>query len=206
MEYFVNFDANKDFSEVHISDLLRSKETLDISLAYEDVKEKKFQELREIYFGDQEGYFYDGLTKEEKSQISKATYKFPKGESWLNVKYRACKYLNQNQRKNLHLPILSFTHGGFISSLLSAKGHKRIPQPGSVVVINYKNYFDENDKKWKDFSNLLNEFSKKIDYKNEDFDEVFFNKYNSLFEEYLIEQILEVEGTYEAPDLSEELL
>lgn len=206
MEYFVNFDPLKDFSEVHISDLLRCKETANISLAYEDIEQNKFKELREVFFGDQEGYFYDGLSKEEKSQISKASYKFPKGESWLNVKYRACKYLNQTQRKNLNLPILTFTHGGFISSLLSAKGHKRIPQAGSVVVINYKNIFNEQDSKWKDISNSLIEFSNKIDYKNEEFDQVFFNKFNNLFEEYLNEQILDVEGTYESPDLSEEFL
>ncbi len=191
-----------------MSDLLRSQETANISLAYEDIIENKFKELREIYFGEQEGYFYDGLSKEEKSLISKSNHKFPKGESWLYVKYRACKYLNHIQRKNLNLPILTFTHGGFISSLLTVKGHKRIPQPGSIVVVNYKNDINENEQEIKfiELSNIIDEFSKKIDYKNEEFNQTFFNKYNSIFEDYLNHNIINVEGTYELPDLSEELL
>ena len=77
-----------------------------------------------------------------------------------------------------------------------------------MVVINYKNKIIETEKdyKFKDLSIILDEFNKKIDYKNEEFNQDFFNKYNSIFEDYLNSNIIDVEGTYELPDLSEELL
>lgn len=204
MEYFVNFKPQNDFSGVYLSDLHRSQETANISLAYENVKNTISQDLREIYFGTQEGYFYDGLSKEEKSQINKPNHKFPKGESWMDVKYRACKFIMNIKNKKYDKPVLVFTHGGFISSLLYSKGFKKMPNPGSVLIVSYKDS-DEENLEDKTFLSLYNEYSKVLNCPDENFNENFFYKYNPRFEDYLSKCIYEVEIVYDVPDLSEEM-
>ena len=171
--------------------MLRSSETANISLAYENINYKSNQDLREIYFGTQEGFFYDGLPKEEKAKINQQNYKFPKGESWMDVKFRACRFLLSLQANKLQKPVLSFTHGGYISSLLYSKGHAKMPNPGSVVIVNYKNFINDADKneRHKVFFSCFNEFSKIVNYTHESYSESLFAKYNPVFEEYLKENI-----------------
>jgi len=188
--------------------LLRSSETANISLAYEDIKYKTSQDLREIYFGTQEGFFYDGLPMEEKSKINKPNHKFPKGESWMDVKFRACRFLLSLQANKLQKPVLSFTHGGFISSLLYSKGHVKMPKPGSVVLVNYRNLVVNDkieDERHNAFLSCYNEFSKMLNCADESYDDSLFAKYNPVFERYLKDNISKVEYVYDVPDLSEEI-
>lgn len=185
---------------------MRSSETANISLAYENINYKCSQDLREIYYGTQEGFFYDGLPKDEKAKINKQIHKFPKGESWMDVKFRSCRFLIGLQANKLQKPALSFTHGGFISSLLFPKGHGKMPNPGSVVLVNYKNIgVLESEEKNKVFFSCFNEFSKLVNCADESYNESLFAKYNPVFEEYLRENIENVEYLYDLPDLSEEI-
>lgn len=187
--------------------MLRSNETANISLAYDNLNYKTTQDLREIYFGTQEGFFYDGLSKEEKAKINKQNHKFPKGESWMDVKFRACRFLLGLQANRLQKPVLSFTHGGLISSLLYAKGHGKMPKPGTVTLVSYKSFTDDADKdrKQKVFFSCFNEFSNMLNCPDENFNESFFAKFNPVFEEFLKENIDKVECVYDVPDLTEEI-
>ena len=46
--------------KVYNSDLKRAKEAADICFAFENIKRQENQLLREIFFGKNEGLFYDG--------------------------------------------------------------------------------------------------------------------------------------------------
>jgi broad specificity phosphatase PhoE len=45
---------------VFTSDLKRAKETFELCFAFENVNKEESPMLREIYFGKNEGLFYDG--------------------------------------------------------------------------------------------------------------------------------------------------
>ncbi len=109
------------------------------------------------------------------------------------------------QSLNYEKPVLGFTHGGFIFNLLSSKGQKKMINPGSVVSIIYHNNFDKENKKNKIFFSYYNEFSKVYNCQDENYNESFFEKYNTIFEEYLKENIEKIECIYDVPDLSEEM-
>ena len=48
------------FTNIYTSDLLRAKQTLEISTAFEYLKYKQDNDLREIHHGNKEGLFFDG--------------------------------------------------------------------------------------------------------------------------------------------------
>jgi alpha-ribazole phosphatase len=139
LEYFIDI---KNINSVYTSDLLRCKNTAEICLAYEDIKPLVNQNLREIYYGKQEGLFYDGLSKDEKAQINKQDYKFEEGESWLDMKFRALKFLTEIGTETAGVPRLDlvFTHGGFITNLLYSSGVKQILPSGSVILLSLTQY------------------------------------------------------------------
>jgi len=123
----------------------------------------------------------------------------------MDVKYRASRFLLELQYKSLKKPVLSFTHGGFISSLLFSKGRSKMPSPGSVVIVEYRNFFDYESEQNKIFLSFFNEFSKALNCSDESYNENFYKKYCHVFEEYLKDNIEKVEYIYEIPDLSEEI-
>ena len=59
LEYFDNFPP-KFFEKVFTSDLKRANETFELCFAFEKVNKEESSMLREIYFGKNEGLFYDG--------------------------------------------------------------------------------------------------------------------------------------------------
>lgn len=137
--------------------------------------------------------------------INKSNYKFPQGESWMDLKFRASRFLLRLQIADLNKPVLAFTHGGFISSLLYSKGHGKIPKAGAVVLVNYVKTF-ENDKECnKKFFSFKDDFAKLLNCEDERFNQKLFNDYNPVFEEYLKQNIFGVEHIYEIPDLTEEI-
>jgi broad specificity phosphatase PhoE len=193
INYFANFDNKKTFGKFYTSDLIRAKETADICTGYDfNVNFNTLPELREIYFGDSEGLFYDGLPKEEKSIINKPIHKFKNGEAWLDIKFRCIKFLDQIDN-NKSKPDLVFTHGGFLTSMLYSKGIKALPPNGSVIIIS----LNEVDK-------FMSDYSYKCDDK--DYNEEIYKKYNPLIEQYLNKRIKQVDAIYHLHDISEELI
>jgi broad specificity phosphatase PhoE len=208
VEYFVNFDNRKDFESIYISDLLRSRETAEICLGHDQSVQLQINsDLREIYYGSKEGLFYDGLPKEEKALINKKDYKFPNGESWMDVKYRCIKLINNVIFKNTYSHLL-FTHGAFISSLLYSKGIKKMLPSGSICLVSLnEELVKQNTELDKGYMKAaLNEFSKKWMCSDEEFNSVVFNRYNPSFEEFLEKSVKGIEGLYTLPDLSENFL
>jgi broad specificity phosphatase PhoE len=199
IEYFSNFD----FKNVFVSDLLRAKETAEICMGYDyKVNYNTVPELREVYFGQKEGLFYDGLSPEDKKELSKKSNKFKGGESWLDVKYRSIKFLNYlNTDNNLEVV---FSHGGFIASLLQSKGITTLPPNGSVIIASLSNYYKNKDEC--EYKSLLNEFSKQYNCADSSYNEVFFNRYNGAFEDYLDKSVENINFIYHLPDLSEEMI
>lgn len=196
INYFANFDNQKNFGKFYTSDLIRSKETADICTGYDfKVNFTTLPELREIYFGESEGLFYDGLPKEEKSVINKPNHKFKNGEAWLDIKFRCIKFLEQIDN-NKNKPDLVFTHGGFLTSLLYSKGIKSLPPNGSVTIISLNEGVEE--------KKFLNDYSYKCEDK--DYKEEIYIKYSPLMEEYLNKRVKQVEAIYHLPDISEELI
>ena len=61
LEYFHTFHSNT-FNKIFCSDLKRAKETADLCFAFENVKIEENQLLREIFFGKNEGLYFDGNT------------------------------------------------------------------------------------------------------------------------------------------------
>jgi len=59
LEYFDTF-PHKFFEKVFTSDLKRAKETFELCFAFENLKKEESPMLIEIYFGKNEGLFYDG--------------------------------------------------------------------------------------------------------------------------------------------------
>lgn len=213
VEYFSYFDNKDSFANIYISDLLRAKETADICLGFDyNVNYITCSELREIYFGENEGLFYDGLPKEEKSKINKINYKFKRGEAWMDVKYRGIKFIDEVVHKSLkeresNKIDLAFTHGGFITSLLYTKNIKPQPPNGSVVIVTLKSHLGKNSELDRGkYKSLLNEFSKLYNCADEAYNQSLFEKYNPAFEDYLDKCVKDVNCVFTLPDLTEELL
>jgi broad specificity phosphatase PhoE len=189
LEYFIHL---KNFQKVYTSDLSRSKNTAEICLAYDDnIKLITNKNLREVYYGKQEGLFYDGLSKEEKAQINKQDYKFDGGESWLDVKFRALKFMTEVERNNLSL---IFTHGGFITNLLYSSGVKQILPSSSIIFLSLNDYNVE----------ALKELE--LSYVKDKHDKEhpkLFELYNERVLNALKETIFNVDYVYKLPDLSD---
>jgi broad specificity phosphatase PhoE len=189
LEYFIHL---KNFQNVHTSDLTRSKNTAEICLAYDDnIKLITSKNLREVYYGKQEGLFFDGLSKEEKAQINKQDYKFEDGESWLDVKFRALRFMIEVEKNDLNL---IFTHGGFIANLLYSSGVKQILPSGSIVFLTLNDYNIETLKQ-------LGE-----SYENDKWDKdhiKLFELYNESVLKALKATICNVDYIYKLPDLSD---
>jgi broad specificity phosphatase PhoE len=213
IEYFSNFDNIKAFGNVFVSDLLRAKETTDLCLGFDyRVNYLTQPELREIYFGENEGLFYDGLPKEYKGKINNPSHKFTKGESWLDLKYRCLKFLYNlparkkllNEESNVDLV---FTHGGFLTSLLKVKNLKGNPPNGSVCVIQISDSLL--DEKFREKSKLLlDEYSNFYNCNNDEYNKNpnLFDEFNPKFEEFFNNLVYNIEMQYSLPDLAEELL
>lgn len=187
---------------VFISDLKRADESLNLLFTYENINYKKFSLLRDINYGEYEGYYFDGLPKEKKQEISDPTYSFNKGESYLDVKFRALiflfKYYN-NLANNFSLII---SHNIFISSLISST------QPlknGDIMLISLNQNNNSSDKLFnKDIVALLSEYKNNYYMKNSSFQianyyENFNNRFNSILNE-----LLEVKVSFRLPNMENE--
>ena len=159
IEYFSNFKSS-EFNRFYVSDLTRARETAEMCMGYDtDINYISSSYLREINFGNKEGYFYDGLPKQEKEKLNKVNNKFSSGESWLDVKYRCINLLNSqllsedNSNRNSKVDLI-FTHGGFITSFLYSKSIKTLPPNGSVIIVTLADDFEKDAGKIK---SLLNE-------------------------------------------------
>lgn len=213
IEYFSNFDNIKTFGNVFVSDLLRARETTDLCLGFDyRVNYLTQPELREIYFGENEGLFYDGLPKEDKGKINNPNHKFTNGESWLDLKYRCLKFLYNlpaekkllNEESNVDLV---FTHGGFLTSLLKVKNLKGNPPNGSVCVIQISDSLL--DEKFREKSKLLlDQYSSFYNCNNDEYNKNpnLFDEFNPKFEEFFNNLVYNIEMQYSLPDLAEELL
>jgi broad specificity phosphatase PhoE len=59
LEFFNEFPS-QTFEKVISSDLQRAIETRDLCFAFEKVNKEENQNLRELFYGKNEGLFYDG--------------------------------------------------------------------------------------------------------------------------------------------------
>ena len=210
LEYFSHFENSKFFRNVYLSDLLRSKETAEICMGYDFKLDMKIlPELREIYFGKDEGLFYDGLSKENKSKINKTDHRFEDGESLLDVKYRALKFIDTITRENTNLISepkfdIAFTQGGFITSLLYGKNFKSIPPNGSIIVLSIANNANDKNLSIDKFSPY---YRTELNYNNnrENLHKIH-EKFNRDFEDSINTLVNDIEFAFNIPDLTEELL
>ena len=79
-----------NINHVHSSDLQRSIDTAFYALGFPSNEDLIIQskDLREMNFGEIEGLHFDGLSVEEKQEISSHDYHAPGGESWNQVMIR----------------------------------------------------------------------------------------------------------------------
>ncbi len=212
-----NYATHLSNNIVYTSDLLRAKETAEICMGYDfNISYKENSYLREIHFGDEEGLFYDGLSKEQKSRLNKLDNKFKNGEAWLDVKYRALSFINSvniNDNNNENKKIINnenskidlvFTHGGFITSLLYTKSLRSLPANGSIVIVKKRDDINMKDSVIK--ANSLLEDYKKNYYNSEMYDDSIYKKYNGMFDEFIDKSIGDIECVFDLPDITEELL
>ena len=75
---------------------------------------KQARDLRELNFGEHEGLHFDGLTQQEKEEISDPNYQAPGGENWDDVRQRTSNYFGSLTATNHMI----FTHGGPLTALL----------------------------------------------------------------------------------------
>lgn len=144
-------------------------------------------------------YFIEGLPKEKKLEISSPNYLAPLGESWLDVKYRSARFISKlNQDKEGNYVV--FTHGGFISSMLSSLGYSQIQPHGTMIFLTLtQNSFDN--------KTIFDDYQETI-YKNHTKQRTIlpsdFNKYIKNFDEYIKLHIKNIEFTFTMPTLTEE--
>lgn len=174
------------------SDLKRADETIKILTAYKDnLNITNTSLLRDIGYGEYEGYFYDGQSNDFKKQVSSRIYKFNKGESYIDVKFRSLyftyKYLNDLKGDETKVII---THNILLKSIFGM------------------NSTDIQSIRLKDFISLdlLSETREVIDlYKKENYkkrvNEEMIVKFDTLLRGYYDYSSIE---RYEIPDVSEE--
>jgi hypothetical protein len=146
-------------------------------------------------------YTHIGLSKEKKTELSNQKYISPRGEGWLDVKYRSAKFLyNLTNHKDGNYVV--FTHGGFLSSMFASYGYQRILPHGTFIFSNVVS------KKEKEIENLLEEYNEGI-YKDHTKERVItdesYNKYSTAFENYIKSQIIDIDHVFTMPELEEEL-
>lgn len=184
-------------TKLYASDLKRIEQSLKILFAYKDINYKTSSLLRDINYGEYEGYYFDGLDKETKKLITSPKYSFNNGESYLDVKFRSSVFLHKNYQFFLNNFNIIFSHNVFISSF------SRIKEPlvnGDLLLVNIK----PNSNNTIEISEVLKEYKTKYYRKNnllssEDKDYRYFN---TLFNDYLDESI-ELDMSYRIPNLEE---
>lgn len=201
-EFFVDFKPNQDYKLVYRSDLLRAKETSDICLGYDrTINHTVSKHIREIHFGTQEGFFYDGLSKQEKAVLNKTNHMFPKGESWVDVKFRALQFLNDLYKNDNEKKLsLAFTHGGFITSLLYLSGVKNNLPPGSIILLSLKDSVPKEESE-----RLIKDYKQTELPTDQDTNDKHFNLYNERLDIILRDHINTVEYIYKLPDLTDDV-
>ena len=169
------------------SDMKRSKQCSDICLAYKTPNIEVSSILRDINYGEHEGYFYDGLSADSKTELSNQNYIFSKGESYLDVKFRVVYFLN-NKLKNLkNKSNIIFSHNIFLKSLITNKKYFN----------NDLYLFDmlvDNNSNTKEISSILNT------YKIENYKKTVDEKYFQVFDD-IINQFVSLREVYTLPDL-----
>lgn len=203
VEYFVHLRPKIDYSRVFTSDLMRCKETADICLGYDQsIKHEVKSDLREINFGKQEGFFYDGISKEEKTLLNDPKRQFPNGEAWLDLKFRSLRFLQSLTEEGDHQLSsnlsLVFTHGGIINSLLSSSGTKKQLPPGSLVLMTLND-----NKHSKEDKDLLDNYNK--NRLTKEIEDDFFNNYNPSLNTAIAKHIQNVDLICKVPDLTDNI-
>jgi alpha-ribazole phosphatase len=80
---FRGLHAHSDkFTQLHSSDLVRCKDTLNLSLGFPARPVTVEASLRELNFGDDEGVHFDSLPEEQKKKVNSLDYQAPNGENW----------------------------------------------------------------------------------------------------------------------------
>jgi len=125
------------FDSVYSSDLQRGRETAFYAMGFANDNNsiQEDERLRELFFGDEEGIHFDGMSESDKQRFNSHEFKAKGGESWKGVQKRTLKFLNALTAGN-HLV---FTHGGVICSLLYHHGYPTIPTNCSVFGVALKN-------------------------------------------------------------------
>lgn len=195
-------NLSKQDHNIFTSDMLRAKESLNYLYAfdYSSIKISRTAALRDINYGEYEGYYYDGMSKDLKKEIANTKYSFERGESYLDVKFRAVHFLVKNYDTIINNFSVVLTHNLFITSLLRLK--KPITS-GDHFLINFSTSNNEKNTNIEDIlSKYKNNYYKKSKglISNSNSDEYLY--YLNTFNNYLKEKIT-IETEFNLSNLEE---
>jgi hypothetical protein len=146
-------------------------------------------------------YTHLGLSKEKKTELSNQKYISPRGEGWLDVKYRSAKFLyNLTNHKDGNYVV--FTHGGLLSSMFASYGCQRILPHGTFI---FSNVISNKEKEIKNVFEEYNDGLYKDHTKEREITDESYNKYSTAFQNYINSQITGIDYVFTMPDLEEEL-
>lgn len=120
-----------EFRKVYSSDLLRARDTINLSTLYQ-VQIHEDERLREIYYGDHEGEHFDSMPENLRNEINTMSYAAPKGESWTMVNRRALAFMKEKSEDGC---LLCMTHGGLICTLTHTYGVTDVLPNASIAGI-----------------------------------------------------------------------
>ena len=127
-------DLETDIDLFYKSDLKRSNQIFEIISGYSKYNTIKTSLLRDINYGELEGFYYDGLELEKKKLMGRKDYFFNKGESYFDVKFRALMFLYKNLNLEKDFSVI-ISHNILVKSILCAKG---LILSGDCFVVGFK--------------------------------------------------------------------
>lgn len=194
--------------EYHSSDMIRTNESLNILNLYNtnsNLKISKTSLLRDINYGEYEGYYYDGLKKEAKATISNHLYKFSNGESYIDVKYRSILFLlkfvlNKNNTDFLNRSeniAFILSHNIVLKSLLHSFDNHLISGDCFGLILNFENILKNKN----EIIKILNEYKRDV-YMKDNLDSELKITYLKDFDSIIKNSIM-VDIGFRLPDLDE---
>ena len=136
-----------NFTQIYTSPISRCLQTIDPLIATKpQIPLFKEERIQEMNYGDWNGKALKALSKkrEWKSiQVQPSKFKFPKGESFVQLRRRVQSFLNQIEP--VPGPILVVSHGDVIKMMLTCtldlstdNFQKFLIEPASISIINYE--------------------------------------------------------------------
>lgn len=203
----INFmsDIRSDITSFYTSDMIRAKESLEILNLYGNnkVNVNRSTLLRDINYGEYEGFYYDGLKKEVKETLSNYLYKFKDGESYLDTKYRSIlfllKYTINSTKSDYANRQISFilSHNIFLKSILKDFKSHLISGDCFGIIIDLNKIISEKSS----IIQILNEYKNSI-YLKDNIDIDTKMKYLNKFDE-IIQGSIHIDIGFRIPDLED---